>query len=84
MFKPNTVFIVGAGASYELGFPTGASLKDEIASTLYFEPTTLNRTDPIKDSDIPIYQQIHGIDGKTIKYFHQLVKSREFIENISV
>lgn len=31
MFKSQTVFIVGAGASYELGFPLGATLKDDIA-----------------------------------------------------
>jgi hypothetical protein len=32
MFKSKTVFVVGAGASHELGFPLGATLKGRIAS----------------------------------------------------
>ncbi|WP_143441073.1 hypothetical protein [Idiomarina sp. MD25a] len=31
----NTVYIIGAGASHEVGLPTGDTLKDEIARTLY-------------------------------------------------
>lgn len=34
MFKSETVFVVGAGASCELGLPSGAQLKDEIAKLL--------------------------------------------------
>jgi hypothetical protein len=34
MLRQKTVFIVGAGASCEVGFPTGAMLKDEIAELL--------------------------------------------------
>lgn len=32
MFKSKTVFVVGAGASHELGFPLGSTLKEHIAS----------------------------------------------------
>jgi hypothetical protein len=34
VFKTKTVFIVGAGASCELGLPSGAQLKDDIAKLL--------------------------------------------------
>lgn len=34
MFSKPTVFVVGAGASYELGFPLGDELKDKIAGHL--------------------------------------------------
>jgi hypothetical protein len=36
MFKSRTVFIVGAGASYELGFPLGSELKDHIGKMTDF------------------------------------------------
>jgi hypothetical protein len=36
MFKSKTVFVVGAGASCELGFPTGETLKKTIADKLNF------------------------------------------------
>lgn len=36
MFKPNTLLIVGAGASAEVGFPTGAELVEQIAGILSF------------------------------------------------
>lgn len=39
MFRSKTVFIVGAGASCELGFPSGSALLEQIASSLdiYFD-----------------------------------------------
>lgn len=36
MFTGNTVMVIGAGASKEVGFPTGAELKDQIAERLDF------------------------------------------------
>ena len=36
VFKSKTVFVVGAGASYELGLPLGVKLKDTIAGKLRF------------------------------------------------
>ncbi|NOU07881.1 MAG: hypothetical protein HOO99_17035 [Hyphomicrobiaceae bacterium] len=35
MFKPNTVFIVGAGASVDFGFPVGRALKTEISNLFH-------------------------------------------------
>jgi len=39
MFRSKTVFVVGAGASCELGFPSGAQLLEQIANSLdiYFD-----------------------------------------------
>lgn len=37
MYKPKTLFVVGAGASREVGFPIGQKLSEEIADLLYFE-----------------------------------------------
>lgn len=34
MFSPQTVFVVGAGASCDFGFPTGDQLRDEISDVL--------------------------------------------------
>lgn len=38
MIKSNTVFIIGAGASKEIGFPVGTELKHTISSKLKFKP----------------------------------------------
>ncbi|WP_457091423.1 hypothetical protein [Microvirga sp. P5_D2] len=47
MFKSKTLFIVGAGASYEVGLPIGTGLKQMIASRLdfYFEGRELSHGD---------------------------------------
>jgi len=37
MFREKTLFIVGAGASHEIGLPVGAKLKEDIARVLEFE-----------------------------------------------
>ena len=37
MFKSKTVFIVGAGASAEVGLPVGSALKSDIANILQIE-----------------------------------------------
>jgi len=37
MFQPNTVFVLGAGASHEVGLPLGSELKRIIANKLDFE-----------------------------------------------
>ena len=36
MFRPNTVFVIGAGASAEVGLPVGADLMKEISKRLQF------------------------------------------------
>lgn len=37
MYKSKTTFIIGAGASYELGFPTGEELKQQIAKAIHIK-----------------------------------------------
>lgn len=37
MFTPKTVFVVGAGASCEIGLPAGDALRDRIVDMTYFE-----------------------------------------------
>ena len=46
MFKPNTVLIVGAGASAEVGLPIGTGLVDYIASLVTIERNELTGTLP--------------------------------------
>lgn len=41
MFRANTVFILGAGSSFDFGFPLGADLKSEVAATLSHKRDTL-------------------------------------------
>jgi hypothetical protein len=46
MFKPNTVLIVGAGASAEVGLPIGTGLVDYIAGLVTIERNELTGTLP--------------------------------------
>ena len=41
MFHPNTLFVVGAGASKEVGLPLGGLLVDSISQALHFELSTI-------------------------------------------
>lgn len=36
MFRSNTLFVLGAGSSYEVGLPTGETLKNQIAEKLNY------------------------------------------------
>ena len=61
MFLPNTLFVIGAGASHELGLPLGTGLKLKIASKLSF--IDLQR----HSGEVPLayrqkYRAIHGLD----------------------
>lgn len=42
--KPNTLFVIGAGASQEFGLPVGDALKDKLSALLNFELDHYNRT----------------------------------------
>lgn len=54
MFKENTVFILGAGASYEAGFPLGSSLATTLAKDLniYLEGGRLAKGDQLVYSEM--------------------------------
>ena len=41
MFKPNTLLIIGAGASAEVGLPLGTDLVDDIANLVSFKRNEL-------------------------------------------
>ncbi|MFS2180227.1 hypothetical protein ACCC98_30450 [Rhizobium pisi] len=56
MFKRNTVFIVGAGGSKEIGLPTGGELRAKIANALSFSLNGFNRTE-IGGALVEIYNQ---------------------------
>ena len=66
MFKERTLFIVGAGASAELGLPIGNGLKDRIAKSLQFR----FRAGGLFQGDERIYGQIRSkFDIETSKVY---------------
>jgi hypothetical protein len=67
MFSPKTVFVVGAGASCDFGFPTGDALRIEISRTL----STL--VAQVVSFDDPFIQAVHNISSAEGKW-------REYIE----
>jgi len=60
MFRSKTVFIVGAGANCDLGFPNGAQLLNEIAEALDFYANSPTRSD---GGDDRIYQTLCRLSG---------------------
>lgn len=61
MFKPNTVFVVGAGASSELGFPFGQSFKDALTEKIDIRRGSyhLNSGDPVIAEALNLHAQNH-------------------------
>lgn len=57
MFKSRTVFVIGAGASYELGFPMGSGLKDRIADLIDFY---FKHGSELTRGDYLIYEALHS------------------------
>ncbi|OAZ13425.1 hypothetical protein [Thalassospira indica] len=62
MFKRKTVFVVGAGASYEFGLPLGVSLKDIISGKLRF---SFNHRPMPETGDITLALQIKQMANET-------------------
>ena len=63
MFHKPTVFIIGAGASFEVGLPLGAELKTRVADTLKF------RFDHIKgqtDGDFELFEVLKRRYGNKV------------------
>ncbi|NII53797.1 SIR2 family protein [Luteibacter sp. SG786] len=65
MFKSKTVFVIGAGASFELGFPLGSGLKDRIGdlSDFYFDYAKLIRGDELVQQALHMSYKAAGRDG---------------------
>lgn len=60
MFNSKTVFIVGAGASAELGFPVGEELRSQIVSKVGSFPVSQNSS---KSGDSDLLQQVSRTCG---------------------
>ncbi len=58
MFTKSTVFVIGAGASYECGFPLGGELVKRIAATL-------DARTPHEDQLLPFIFEMYGTDDRT-------------------
>ena len=61
MFRPNTVFIIGAGASAEAGLPLGSILATKVSNALRFEPEGIR--DALGSGNPEIYQTILNYVG---------------------
>lgn len=65
MFRPNTLFIIGAGASNEVGFPLGGELVQEISKLLRFERSDFSSASSGGNADIRRAMKIHGAPSRT-------------------
>jgi hypothetical protein len=67
MFKRNTVLVLGAGSSYELGFPTGQDLKSTISKLLEWPDAKLDSYGGSQEqppNQPYFYQALYGEDYK--------------------
>lgn len=62
MFVPGTVIVLGAGASYEAGFPLGATLIEKIQTSL----RVTRRGGDLNQSDIALLQALNGVQSPMI------------------
>ncbi len=62
-----TVFVVGAGASVEIGLPTGSRLKDEISSLFNFSKTLSSSQNTVND----ILYELSISDGQEYNEYRQ-------------
>jgi hypothetical protein len=80
MVAPKTVFVVGAGASYEFGLPVGNVLKDQIAAALAFKfdgvSTSCGNADHFIYETLQTYTQVNRD-----KKFGELIKASVHISS---
>jgi hypothetical protein len=65
VIKRKTVFVVGAGASFELKFPLGEELVLQIGKALKFSPSTFGETTSTGDKDLWQTIKRHASQGQS-------------------
>ena len=74
MFKPNTVMIVGAGASAEVGLPIGTGLVDHIAGLVTIERNELTGALPQHKPFVRDLMNYAGPEKAPIRKNHRVVR----------
>ena len=78
MLPSKTVFIVGAGASHEVGMPVGNKLREVISQKLDLRFAFTNK--PIGDGDLAIFQVLQNKNSLRINdYLHACWQIRDGI-----
>ncbi len=80
MFPPSTVFVVGAGASSELGLPLGTTLKGQIRDIVSFRP---NQGFLDQDVTRAVSQMAQGNHNVFSDYYHAAALISTGIEHVS-
>ena len=80
MFKSKTLFVIGAGASCEVGLPTGEQLKSHIASLLNFK---FGKFASIEGGDVDIFRALQEFSqGKDRNTLNILIEKSRNISQI--
>lgn len=77
MIRKKTVFVVGAGASYELGFPLGEDLLNNIASSVDFKIAYNDVTGGSQEFWSIIRRCCHASGGKINEYLEAALRLRD-------
>ncbi len=65
MFKPGTVFIIGAGANAEIGMPQGGALGSIISKSFYFESHHVYGYRPKNSANLDLFDHIRRLAAAT-------------------
>lgn len=85
MIKPNTVFVIGAGASYEANLPLGGALKTQISELTHL---ALSDIDAIYHSENPLFNKLRTLPifsedpNLLVRAFRQLSAGVPFLASI--
>lgn len=76
MFKDNTVFVIGAGASAEFGFPVGGQLSDAIKENCQYEIDSSGRFTDGEQRIIQHYENTFGrADDEKVAEFNKRLEA---------
>src|SRR4051794_29485711 len=79
MFQSKTIFVVGAGASKEVGLPIGAELRDIIGEKLRFTFDHHNPSGGPKTGDRPVFDSLLWYAHQTKQNFDDLVHNAQWV-----
>lgn len=81
MFRNKTLFILGAGASFEAGMPIGATLASDISRLLYMEWNELGQFEA-GDREFAKFLQRHGFGWTDMAAMAEIAKGIRFSNSI--
>ena len=79
MFPAKTVFVLGAGASAEVGFPVGSGLLNHIVDMVDFR----GDFGPLQHGDQTLYEALRNLSGTTNQPFQYFIDGARVLASVA-